>query len=96
MHVSNVTANQTYGFCRICIPHSLMFPPYKVTIDGAEPYYVNYTLYDNGTHRWIYVAYQHSTHEIIIIAEFPPWMLMSIFIMATILAATTYRRRISK
>ena len=96
IHVSNVTANQTYGFCRICIPHGLMFPPYKVTIDGAEPYYVNYTLYDNGTHRWIYVAYQHSTHEIVIIAEFPQRMLMLIFIMATILAVTTYRRRISK
>jgi parallel beta-helix repeat protein len=96
MHVSNVTANQTYGFCRICIPHGLMFPPCKVTIDGGEPYYVNYTLYDNGTHRWIYVAYQHSTREIVIIAEFPPRMLMSTFIMATILAVTIYRRRISK
>lgn len=96
IHVSNVTSNQTYGFCRICIPNGLMFPPYKVTIDGAEPYYVNYMLYDNGTHRWIYVAYQHSTHEIIIIAEFPQRMLMSIFIIATILAVTTYRRRNSK
>jgi parallel beta-helix repeat protein len=93
MHVSNMTANQTYGFCRICIPHNLMFPPYHVTVDGSEPYYVNCTLYDNETHGWIYVAYRQSAHEIIIIAEFPQQMLMSIFIMTIVLAATTYRRR---
>jgi parallel beta-helix repeat protein len=96
MHVSNVTANQTHGFCRICIPYSLMVPPYRVIVDGGEPYYVNYTLYDNGTHRWIYVAYQHSTHEIIIIAEFPEGMSILILMLAVILATTSYKLRVSK
>ncbi|MGB8808402.1 MAG: NosD domain-containing protein, partial [Acinetobacter calcoaceticus] len=67
MHVSNMTSNQTFGFVRICIPHVLMNDTYKVLIDGAEPYYVNYTLHDNGTHRWIYFAYKHSTLEIVIV-----------------------------
>jgi parallel beta-helix repeat protein len=91
LHVSNATANQTFGFCRICIPHMLMTEPYNVTIDGAEPYYVNYTVYDNGTHRWIYFNYEHSILEIIIVPEFPSFLIL--FIIATLLAAIFYRRK---
>ena len=93
MHVSNTTSNQTFGFIRICIPHALMNETYHVTIDGAEPYYVNYTLYDNGTHRWIYFSYQHSTLEIIIIPEFPSFLILPIFMIATLLAVIVYRRK---
>jgi hypothetical protein len=91
--VSNITANQTLGFCRVCIPHALMSEPYNVTIDGAEPYYVNYTIYDNGTHRWIYFIYQHSTLEIIITPEFPWMMLMPLLIVASLLTALICKRK---
>jgi parallel beta-helix repeat protein len=70
MHVSNMTANQTVGFCQICIPHDLMLQGYTVLIDGAEPLYWNYALYDNGTHRWIYFTYERSTKEIVITQDF--------------------------
>jgi len=66
MHVSNMTSSQTTGLCRVTIPHSLMTEPYNVTINGAQPNYVNYTIYDNATHRWIYFNYNHSTLEVII------------------------------
>jgi len=66
MHVSNMTTNQTSGFCRVSIPHALMTEPYNATIDGAEPNYANYTLHDNNISRWIYFSYNHSTLEIII------------------------------
>jgi parallel beta-helix repeat protein len=66
LHVSNMTSTQTSGFCSVSIPHILMAEPYNVTIDGAEPNYVNYTLYDNETHRWIYFNYDHSTLEVVI------------------------------
>jgi len=66
MHVSNMTSSQTTGLCRIAIAHALMTEPYNVTIDGAQPNYVNYTIYDNGTHRWMYFDYNHSTLEVII------------------------------
>jgi hypothetical protein len=72
MHVSNMTANQTYGFCRVSIPYEVMSEPFTVTIDGANPTYWNYTLYDNGTHRWIYFEYEHTTREIMIIADTTP------------------------
>jgi len=73
MYVSNMTASQTFGFCRVCIPKGLISPPYMVVIDDGltEVLYFNGTVYDNGTHRWIYFAYEHSTHEVDIIPEFP-------------------------
>ena len=93
MYVSNMTANQTFGFCRISIPHVLMAEPYNVTINGANPTYWNYTLYDNGTHRWIYFAYGHSILEIIIVPEFPSFIILPLFMLATLLAVIAYRRK---
>jgi parallel beta-helix repeat protein len=96
MHVSNVTLNQTFGFVRICIPHALMNETYHVTINGTEPYYINYSLADNGTHRWIYFSYQHSTQEVIVIPEFPSSLVLPLFMIATLLAGIVYKRKKSK
>jgi len=93
MYVSNMTANQTYGFCRVSIPYEVMSEPFNVTIDGANPTYWNYTLYDNGTHRWIYFEYEHSTLEIVIIPEFPSFLILPLFMIATLLAVIVYRRK---
>lgn len=94
IRVSNSTPAQTFGFCRISIPHALMNGPFNVIIDGARPSYVNYTLYDNGTDRWIYFSYQHSTREIVIIvSEFQSIILLPAFMMATLLATIMYTRR---
>jgi len=84
------------GFCRISIPHVLMnVSGISVIIDdGLTPVlYHNYTVYDNGTHRWIYFSYSHSTHEIDIIPEFPSMVIPSLFIITTLLAVTIYRRK---
>jgi len=91
--VSNSSTDQTYGFVRICIPHALMNETYHITLNGTEPYYVNYDLADNGTHRWIYFAYEHSTLEIVIIPEFSPLLIPPLFIIATLLAVIVYRLR---
>jgi len=93
IYVFNMTANQTFGFCRISIPHVLMSEPYNVTIDGDNPTYWNYTLYDNGTHRWIYFAYEHSTLKIMIVREYPSFLILPIFMIATLLAVIAYRRK---
>ena len=93
MHVSNMTSNQTFGFVRICIPHALMNETYQVIINGGEPYYVNYTLYDNGTHRWMYFSYQHSTLEVVIIPEFPSFMILPLFMIFTMLAVVFLQRK---
>ncbi|MDH5771140.1 MAG: hypothetical protein OEZ25_07635, partial [Candidatus Bathyarchaeota archaeon] len=93
MHVSNMTANQTFGFVRICIPHALMNDTYHVIINDGEPYYVNYTLYDNETHRWIYFSYQHSTLEIIIISELTTSLTPLILLITTLLTVIAYKKK---
>jgi len=96
MHVSNMTSNQTHGFCRVTIPHTLMnVTNIEVIIDnGTTPLlYHNYTLYDNDTHRWIYFSYPHSVHEIDIIPEFPSLLILPLFMIATLVTAIVYRRK---
>ena len=93
MYVSNMTANQKFGFCRVRIPHALMNDTYHITINGAEPYYWNYTLYDDGNNRWIYFSYQHSTLEIIIISEFLSFLILLLFMIVTLLAVIVHKRR---
>jgi parallel beta-helix repeat protein len=93
MHVSNMTANQTQGFIRMSIPHEVMYEPFNVTIDGANPIYWNYTLYDNETHRWIYFSYQHSRLEIIIVPEFPSFLILPLFMTLTLLTVIICKRR---
>jgi parallel beta-helix repeat protein len=34
MHLSNMTSNQTYGFCRLAIPNELIAPPYNITVNN--------------------------------------------------------------
>jgi len=99
MHVSNITASQTFGFCRVCIPMNLMFPPYTVIIDGGltEVLHFNETTYVNSTHRWIYFAYEQSTHEVVIIPHYSNYYLLiivvTLFITVTLLTVIVYRRK---
>jgi parallel beta-helix repeat protein len=93
MHVSNVTANQIFGFCRLRIPYALTNETFQVTINGAKPDYWNYTLFDDGNSRWIYFSYQHSTLEIIIIPELQSFLILLPLMIATLLAAIVYKRK---
>jgi parallel beta-helix repeat protein len=80
--------DEIYGFCRICIPHVLIEPEITVIIDDGltEVLYPNFTIHDDGFCRWIYFAYQHSKHEILIIPEFSPVF----FLLTLLLAALCY------
>jgi len=96
IHVSNMTATQNYGFCRVCIPHALMdVNNISVIIDdgAVEVLHFNDTIYDNDTHRWIYFAYQHSVHEIVIVPEFSSFLILPLFMIATLLAVIAYKRK---
>ena len=94
MNVSNMTASQTYGFCRVCIPKGLMSPPYSVIInDGlTEVFHFKDTIHDDETHRCIYFAYEHSIHKIDIIPEFPSLIITPLFMLATLIVIIMYRR----
>jgi hypothetical protein len=77
----------------VSLPYDVLSPPFNVTIDGANPTYWNYTLDDNGTHRWIYFEYAHSTKEVVIVPEFPSAFILPLFIALSLLVAIAYRRK---
>ncbi len=68
-------AYDTFGFCNIAIPHNVIDPAYlQVVIDnGLTPVLqLKTNLRDNSTHRWVYFAYTHSTHTIVIQEDSAP------------------------
>jgi parallel beta-helix repeat protein len=93
MHVSG---EEGLGFCRVSIPHVLMNVSslFVIIDDGLTPVlYPNYTLYDNGTHRWIYFAYQHSMHKIDITPEFSSFLILPLFMIVALLAVIVYKKK---
>jgi parallel beta-helix repeat protein len=58
------------GFCRVSIPHSLIDPPFAVTVDVAPPLFFK-KVYTNGTHTWLYFTYDPLEHEIRIVHTSP-------------------------
>lgn len=85
---------QNLGFCRICIPHDLVGPEIGVIIDGGttEMLHVNYTVYDDGLHRWVYFTYRHSEHEILIVPE----SFQSLMLCLLVFTASAYIAKLKK
>jgi len=92
MHVSNMTANQTIGFCRLTIPHNVMSPPYTVKVNGTTIEYQ--TIYENHTEgiSIIYFTYEHSKLGITIIPEFPSVITLMLMLMVTSIIASVKRK----
>jgi parallel beta-helix repeat protein len=84
--------NGTEGFCRLCIPTALMNATYKVFVNGTE---VSYNLLpcSNETYSYLYFNYTHSTQEVIIILEFPSFLILPLFMLATLAAAVAWKRK---
>jgi parallel beta-helix repeat protein len=84
--------NDTAGFCRVCIPTAMMSTTYNVFVNGTE---VSYNLLpcSNESFSYLYFNYTHSTQEVIIIPEFPSFLILPLFMIATLLAVTAYRRK---
>jgi len=89
----NVTgASDTRGFCRICIPKTLMNDTFKVFVNGTETPYTPLTDISNMTHSYIYFSYSHSTQEIIVIPEFPSFLIPPILMIIALLAAIVCKK----
>jgi parallel beta-helix repeat protein len=98
LQVSSTATSQMYGFCRIGIPHSLIDPgdgSILVVIDNGQTpvLFLNNSVYDNGTHRWIYFAYQHSTHEILIVPEHSVFLIIPLLMIAIVMITVARKRR---
>jgi len=81
------------GFCRICIPKTLMGGAFRVFINGTRMPYTLLTEISNTTHNHLYFDYTHSIQEVIVIPEFPPFLFPPIFIIVTMLATLIHRKR---
>ncbi|KXH69713.1 MAG: hypothetical protein AM326_05060 [Candidatus Thorarchaeota archaeon SMTZ-45] len=90
----NVTGeNGTAGFCRICIPTALMNDAFRVYVNETEIPHTPLTGISNDTHNYLYFTYSHSTQEVIIIPEFPSFIILPLFMTATLVASLLYRKR---
>jgi parallel beta-helix repeat protein len=84
--------NGTAGFCRICIPTALMSGTCRVLVNDTE---VPYDLLpcSNETYSYLYFNYTHSTQEVVIIPEFPSFLVLSILMIVTLLTVVVFKRK---
>lgn len=93
----------TEGFLRVCIPKILINGSYVIMFDDET---ITNTTYpqvrelpcSNETYEYLYINYTHSEHTIIItgtaiIPEFPLFLILSLFMIATLLTVIVYRRK---
>jgi len=100
-NVSGVT--DTEGFVRICIPKILINSSYVVRFNGEIMTDTTYPQVkelpcSNETHVYFYINYTHSEHTIDIsgitaIPEFPSFLILPLFMIATLLAVIIYRKK---
>ena len=93
MYVSNMTANQTAGFCRITIPHDVMSPPYTIKVNETT---IDYnTIYENYTEgiSIVYFTYKHSKLEITVILEYPSTTILLPLMLTTIITTILLKRK---
>jgi parallel beta-helix repeat protein len=86
----NVSGETGVGFCRVDIPNvvvsSLWQNNYRVLVDNQEPLYVrNWT---SGTTTYIYLQYQHSTKEVVIVPEFQSALIPILLMLFTTISAS--------
>jgi parallel beta-helix repeat protein len=84
--------NGTTGFCRISIPTTLINGTLTVFVNGTE---VPYALLpeSNSTQSYLYFTYHRSTQQVTITAEFPSFLILSLFFIATLLAVIIYKKK---
>jgi parallel beta-helix repeat protein len=88
-------SDSTTGFCHTTIPKDLLWGVYTIYVDTAE---VDYTQTSNSTHAFLYFTYNHTSHKVRIygteaIPEFPSFLILPLFMIATLLAIIVYRRK---
>jgi hypothetical protein len=85
------------GYCNVTIPKTLLRgEPWIVRVNGTN---WNFVSTSNGTHSFLYFTYTHaSTFQVVIqgtwvIPEFPPFLILPLFMVATLLAVVVYKRK---
>ena len=92
--------NDTLGFCRVIIPQALInySQAWTVKLDGELWSTHEYSVISNQTHWNFWIDYPHSIHQIeitgvTIVAEFPPFLILPLLMITTLLVMTVCKRR---
>ena len=84
----------TAGFCRTCIPTTLLNDAYRVFVNGTEILPPPEPLpCSNSTHSYLYFTYDHSTQDVVIIPEFPSMLIVPLLIALTLGVAVLLKRK---
>jgi hypothetical protein len=90
----DATGETGFGFCGVIIPTVIVQDfwqgNYTVLINGQPVESRNWT---DQSNTYIYFVYQHSTHTVTVIPEFSSFLIMPLFMVATLLAAIIHRRK---
>jgi parallel beta-helix repeat protein len=84
-------AEGTAGFCRICVPTSLMNATYRVFVNGTETQ-CDLLPCSSSSYSYLYFTYSHSTEQITIVPEFPSTTILAVFMALSMLAAALTRK----
>jgi parallel beta-helix repeat protein len=82
------------GFCRLMIPRTVLNSSSYIVLIDSNPVNATELPVSNSTHVYLYFTYAHSAREVIVtIPEFASCLMLSIFMTATLLAATLCKRK---
>ena len=84
--------NGTTGFCNVCVPTALLNGTLTVLVNGTQVHYSLLPI-SNSSNSYLYFTYGHSTEQIIIVSEFPSFIVLPLLMMATLLAIIIYRKK---
>jgi parallel beta-helix repeat protein len=102
IHLSGVAGQEgTTGFCRITFPNILMNSSSYPTWEGNPPNSSQISsriLMSNGTHTTLYFKYIHPVIDsrIDVLPEFPSFLILPLFFIATLLTMIVYRKRMAR
>ncbi len=90
----------TSGYCDVWVPEGLLWGTFSLKMDGYPLVEGdNYNITHEGAYYKFDIAYIHSSHSIEIVGsqvipEFQAWMVLPLFIAATLMAVMLYRKRL--
>jgi parallel beta-helix repeat protein len=86
--------NMTAGFCRMTLPNNILNTSEYIVLINMTPVIVNKLAISNGTHTILYFTFNSSALDgIIIIPEFPSFLVLPLFMVAMLLPIAIYERR---
>jgi parallel beta-helix repeat protein len=86
--------NMTAGFCRMTLPNNILNTSEYIVLINMTPVIVNKLAMSNGTHTTLYFTFNSSALDgIMIVPEFPSFLVVPSFMVATLLAIVIYKRR---